>query len=91
MFPLTRDELVEATAVLRAVRRGELDRLHVPELARDILIQQVVAACIAEPWDVKALYELGNWTQCVRVGASASDGATKALVRGCKTRLADQG
>ena len=57
LFPLTRDELVEAAAVLRAVRRGELDRLRVPDKPLDILIQQTVAACVAEPWDAGALFE----------------------------------
>lgn len=58
LFPLTRDELVESAAVLRAVRRGELDRLAVPERPVDILIQQVVAACVAEDWDLPALFAL---------------------------------
>jgi ATP-dependent Lhr-like helicase len=60
LFPLTRDELVEAAAVLRAVKRGELDRLGIPARPLDILIQQVVAACVAEPWDVQALFELAR-------------------------------
>ncbi|MCO5170799.1 MAG: DEAD/DEAH box helicase [Planctomycetes bacterium] len=58
LFPLTRDELVEAAAVLRAVRRGDLDRLEVPARPLDILIQQVVAACVVEPWDAEALLAL---------------------------------
>ncbi|MCW8138258.1 MAG: DEAD/DEAH box helicase, partial [Planctomycetota bacterium] len=58
LFPLTRDELVEAAAVLRAVRRGDLDRLEVPARPLDILIQQVVAACVVEPWDAEALLQL---------------------------------
>src|SRR5690606_33850663 len=43
LFPLTRDELVECTALLDAVRRGELDRLLVPDKPLDILAQQLVA------------------------------------------------
>jgi ATP-dependent helicase Lhr and Lhr-like helicase len=49
IFPLTRDELVECTALLDAVRRGELDRLFIPERPLDILAQHLVAAVAAEP------------------------------------------
>jgi ATP-dependent Lhr-like helicase len=43
VFPLSRDELVEAAALLDAVRRGELDRLEIPEAPLDILAQTIVA------------------------------------------------
>ena len=43
LFPLSRDELVECTALLDAVRAGELDRLQVPEAPLDVLCQQIVA------------------------------------------------
>ena len=55
LFPLTRDELVECAALLEAVRRGELDRLHVPVHPLDVLAQQVVAMVAAEDWDEDAL------------------------------------
>ena len=50
LFPLTRDELVECAAILDAVRRGELDRLHVPSHPLDVLAQQAVAIVAAEDW-----------------------------------------
>ncbi len=50
IFPTTRDELVECAALLRAVRAGHLDRVLPPEAPLDILAQQIVAACAAEPW-----------------------------------------
>ena len=43
LFPLSRDELVECTALLDAVRRGELDRLAIPAQPMDVLAQQIVA------------------------------------------------
>ncbi|HMA11465.1 MAG TPA: DEAD/DEAH box helicase, partial [Steroidobacteraceae bacterium] len=43
LFPLSRDELVECTALLDAVREGELDRLHIPVAPIDVLSQQIVA------------------------------------------------
>src|SRR4030095_1032231 len=50
IFPLSRDELVECAAIMDSVRRGELDRLELPELPLDILAQQIVAAVAAEEW-----------------------------------------
>ena len=55
LFPLTRDELVECTAILDAVRRGELDTLHVPAHPLDVLAQQVVAMVAAEDWSEDTL------------------------------------
>jgi ATP-dependent helicase Lhr and Lhr-like helicase len=57
LFPLTLDELVEAAALLRCVRRGLLDRTAAPPRPLDILAQQVVAACVAGPWDEERLFE----------------------------------
>ena len=48
LFPLTRDELVQCAAAIRAVARGTLDVLHVPENARDVLAQQIVATVAGE-------------------------------------------
>src|SRR6476660_1163428 len=50
IFPLSRDELVECAAIIDSVRRGELDRLEIPEKPLDILAQQIVAAVAAEEW-----------------------------------------
>jgi ATP-dependent Lhr-like helicase len=47
MYPTTRDELVECTAMLAAVERGRLDALHPPEQPLDILAQQIVAEAAA--------------------------------------------
>ena len=55
LFPLTRDELVECAAILDAVRRGELDTLHVPVAPLDVLAQQAVAMVAAEDWSEDAL------------------------------------
>ncbi len=43
LFPLTRDELVECSALLAAVRAGRLDATWPPVAPLDILAQQVVA------------------------------------------------
>jgi ATP-dependent helicase Lhr and Lhr-like helicase len=56
IFPLSRDELVECASLLDAVRRGELDRLSIPEQPLDILAQQIVAMVAAEEWGEDELY-----------------------------------
>ncbi|HET7756605.1 MAG TPA: hypothetical protein VFK87_05065, partial [Steroidobacteraceae bacterium] len=58
LFPLSRDDLVECTALLAAVRRGELDRLTVPTNALDVLAQQIVAEVAAREWDEAQLFAL---------------------------------
>jgi len=60
LFPLTTDELLEAAALLRAIKRGDLDRTAQPAAPLDILAQQIVAACVAageEGWPEDALFE----------------------------------
>jgi ATP-dependent Lhr-like helicase len=42
LFALTRDELVEAVALMRATLRGDLDALAVPDGPLDVLAQQIV-------------------------------------------------
>lgn len=57
LFPSSRDDLVECAALLDSVRRGELDRLTVPERPLDVLAQQIVAEVSAQDWPETALYE----------------------------------
>jgi ATP-dependent Lhr-like helicase len=57
VFPLTIDELVEAAAILRAIRKGILDRTPQPPRPLDILAQHTVAACVAEPWSEDLLFD----------------------------------
>jgi ATP-dependent helicase Lhr and Lhr-like helicase len=58
LYPLTRDELVECTALLRAVHGGRLDVLNVPVAPLDVLAQQIVAECSAEEWQDERLFDL---------------------------------
>src|SRR5579863_9079597 len=51
IFATTRDELVECAALVRAIRRGDLDSIAVPDQPLDVLAQQIVAACAAEDWN----------------------------------------
>src|SRR5512132_2171492 len=58
LFPLTRDELLECTALLGAVRAGILDAIQPPVLPLDILAQQVVAEVGADAWPENELFDL---------------------------------
>ncbi|HYL13598.1 MAG TPA: DEAD/DEAH box helicase [Terriglobales bacterium] len=58
IFAMTRDELLECAALVRAIRQGDLDRLMIPESPLDVLAQQIVAACSAEEWREDDLFAL---------------------------------
>src|ERR1041384_990648 len=58
IFPLSRDELIECASIIDSVRRGELDRLEIPEKPLDILAQQIVAAVAAEEWTENDLFAM---------------------------------
>ncbi|MCY4110335.1 MAG: hypothetical protein OXF96_00155, partial [Chloroflexi bacterium] len=58
LFPTTRDELIEAAALIRAVRAGRLDRINVPQAPRDVLAQQIVAESACEDWSERELFDL---------------------------------
>ncbi|MDQ4097442.1 MAG: DEAD/DEAH box helicase, partial [Actinomycetota bacterium] len=58
LFPLTRDELVECTALLVAVRAGRLDAIQLAPLPLDIAAQQIVAEVAASEWQTGELYDL---------------------------------
>ena len=58
LFPLSRDDLVECTALLHAAVNGELDKIVVPEQPLDVLSQQIVAEVAgASEWGEQALYQ----------------------------------
>jgi ATP-dependent Lhr-like helicase len=46
-FATTRDDLMECSALARAIKLGDLDRLIIPEAPLDVLAQQIVATCAA--------------------------------------------
>ncbi len=57
-FATTRDDLLEQAALIRKMRAGKLDLLQIPEAPADVLMQQIVACCGAEPWQEQALFEV---------------------------------
>ncbi len=92
LFPLSRDELVECAALLDSVRRGELDRLTIPEGPLDVLAQQIVAEVASQEWSEDALYALfrghGRSATC---GARISTRSIAMLAGGFTTRRGRRG
>jgi ATP-dependent helicase Lhr and Lhr-like helicase len=58
LFPLTRDQLVESAALVRAARRAEIDALALRRAPLDVLAQQLVAICACEEGDEDRLFAL---------------------------------
>lgn len=58
LFATTRDDLIECTALLDCVRRGELDILQIPQAPLDVLAQQIIAEVSCQEWQEQALLDL---------------------------------
>ena len=87
VFPLTRDDLVQAAAAVRAVRAGELDALAVPAGPRDVLAQQCVAIAAANEIGVEELFALVRGAYPFRDLARAEfDAVLELLAEGVATR-----
>jgi ATP-dependent helicase Lhr and Lhr-like helicase len=87
IFPLSRDELVECAALLRSVRRGDLDCLLIPEKPLDVLAQQVVAATAAEDWEENELFQLARSAWPYRnLTHDEFDSVVKMLAEGFSTK-----
>ncbi len=87
LFPATRDDLVECTALLDCVRRGELDALVIPPQPLDVLAQQIVAEVACAEWDEDALYALVRRAYPYRDLSRADfDAVVRMLAEGFTTR-----
>ena len=101
LFPLTRDDLVESTALLHAVKQGELDKIVMPEKPMDILAQQIVAEVSANPsasdsdddgWDLDSLFNLYKNSYSYRdLSREEFDTAIKMLAEGYTSRRGRRG
>jgi ATP-dependent helicase Lhr and Lhr-like helicase len=93
IFPLTRDDLIECAAMVRAVHDGVLDRVAVPDKPLDVLAQQIVAESAAETeWDEKALFDLFKGAYPYRnLTKEEFDDVVEMLARGYATRRGRRG
>lgn len=60
LVAMTRDDLLECAAAVRAMQAGRIDRPVQRDCPLDILAQQLVAACAAEDWEIEALWALAR-------------------------------
>ncbi|HEU0155670.1 MAG TPA: DEAD/DEAH box helicase, partial [Stellaceae bacterium] len=92
LFPLSRDDLAECAALLDSVRRGELDRLCVPEAPLDVLAQQIAAEVAAQEWNEDELYALlrRSW-HYRRLAREDFDAVVAMLAEGFTTRRGRRG
>jgi ATP-dependent Lhr-like helicase len=58
LFPMSRDDLVESIALLRAIGRGDLDRVLQHEAPLDVLAQQIVAEASSADYSEDELFAL---------------------------------
>ncbi|MCU1382944.1 MAG: cshA [Acidobacteria bacterium] len=58
VFPVSRDDLIECAALLRAVRRGELDAIVTHDAPLDVLAQQIVAETACRDYGEDELFGL---------------------------------
>ena len=92
LFPLSRDDLVECAALLDCVRRGELDRLHIPAKPLDVLAQQIVAEVAAREWAVDELFTLLQGAYPYRhLQRAELDDVVRMLADGFTTRRGRRG
>ncbi|HXF68005.1 MAG TPA: DEAD/DEAH box helicase, partial [Burkholderiales bacterium] len=92
LFPLSRDDLVECAALADAARRGELDRLRIPQKPLDVLAQQIAAEVACGEWDEEALFELLRRAWPYRDLAREEYGAVvRMLAEGCSPRRGRSG
>ena len=58
LFPVSRDDLIECAALLRAVHRGELDAIVTHDAPLDVLAQQIVAETACRDYGEDELFAL---------------------------------
>lgn len=57
LFPLSRDDLLECTALLSAIAGDQLDKIQIPDHPLDVLAQQIVAEVACREWRELELYQ----------------------------------
>ncbi|KAA9132109.1 DEAD/DEAH box helicase [Marinihelvus fidelis] len=87
LFPLSRDDLVECAALLRAVSQGQLDAIRMPEAPLDVLAQQLVAEVSAREWRCDELFHAVRRSWPYReLAREQFDGVVRMLSEGYATR-----
>jgi ATP-dependent helicase Lhr and Lhr-like helicase len=92
LFPMTRDDLIECAALMRSVRRGDLDRIVTQDAPLDVLAQQIVAEAAARDYSEDELFALVRRAWPYRELSRTSFDAVVAMVaEGFATRRGRRG
>ena len=92
IFPSSRDEMIDCVALLDAVRRGELDRLRIPEHPLDVLSQQIVAEVAAREYGEDELFALVRGAYPYRnLSRHDFDAVVRMLAEGIDTKRGRRG
>ncbi|WP_280151350.1 DEAD/DEAH box helicase [Piscinibacter sp. XHJ-5] len=92
LFPLALDDLLECSALLDAVARGELDRIRTPHRPLDALAQHIVAETACREWSVDELFECLRRAQPYRaLTLSEFEQVVHMLADGYSTRRGRRG
>jgi ATP-dependent helicase Lhr and Lhr-like helicase len=92
LFPMSRDELVECAAFVRAARAGRIEETVVPRHPLDVLAQQIVAEVASAPQEEQALFDRFRRAWPYRDLARADFDAVVAMLSdGIATRRARAG
>ena len=92
LFPLTRDDLVECTAILDAIQHDELDHIVMQPHPLDVLAQQIIAEVANREWDKSELYITFKQAWIYRELTQANfDAIIKMLADGYSTRRGRRG
>jgi ATP-dependent Lhr-like helicase len=87
LLPVSRDDLVECAALLRSVRRGELDAVVMQDAPLDVLAQQITAEVACRPCAEDELFDLVRRAWSYRaLERSQFDAVVTMLAEGFATR-----
>ena len=92
LFPTSRDDLFECAALLRSVKRGELDRIITHDAPLDVLAQQLVAEASCEDYSEEELFEMTRRAWPYRdLKREDFDAVVKMVAEGFSTRRGRRG
>ena len=92
LFPLSRDDLVECTALMRCCAEGRLDEIRVPPHPLDVLAQQIVAETASRASSFDELYEMVRRAHpYASLERARFDDVVRMLAEGFSTRRGRRG
>ena len=92
VFPMSRDDLIETLALLRAVRRGGLDAVVAQDAPLDVLAQQIVAETACAEYAEDDLFALVRRAEPYRdLDRAAFDAAVTMVAEGFATSRGRRG